>query len=1004
MKTILKFSALFLSIMLYAQEKTYTQKMDSLMMYVDKSQMTTPILYDRVFSFSNLNASVPSSISYDYFLQSWSDMYRASYQPNFISPEHLQEYARRSLQDNQVQIGVINLKYNYIDFGTDEDPNLVFEDGYFRNVPGKNPFKEAQISLVSPLVSEITSTRVNYVFTSSTIAQDPTLSPIESIELNLGDGVIRNLNLNSQLTVAQPQNFIVNYTSGGNKNISFKLKFADGTSKTFRKSIEVKLGDKLITTNTNNGLYSDKEDFTGSRGITQTTPFRGYNESVAKSGALEYRTYYNRISNPGFNGEKFSVKPKLRKPIIILDGYDPGDGRKLDALYKQMNYYINDIKNKSSERNLINELQNKGFDVTLVNFPNGADFIERNAMAVVELLKRENDKLKQNGSSEKIILIGPSMGGLISRYALAYMEKNNIPHNTRLWVSFDSPHHGANIPLSAQANLLFFGAIGGSEQAANKFKENFFSPAARQMLIEQLDGYPNPTYLSSSSGRNNNHPFRKQFLQNLTNNGVSGSNGFPIQTRNIAIANGATTGQKTNLEGQTLLEMAGFGPLRLKAVVLVDNALPAPNNTALNFEGRFTKTVKCRIPLIRKTFTCGINIIDKKVYTNNPNPRGSMDVVQGGTFGTFDIFQQEFEHPLREKGIKDVQWRQNRHNHAFIPTVSSLAFKNPNFDWNADINRNLLCNREIPFDAYFVAKTNEEHVFVSNELVDWLMKEIEGNYQAPNLDLSNITLSTTQKILCLDETAQISINTTDPCRLPSRFTWSTSPNLQIVGNNTDNAVQVKGVQNGLGYVYVNFASGQKISQKIWVGKPQLRIKPEEGSTNYVVQSIESLDTGATLEDQGLTPADVTWRRKDTGAIRTGYTYFANGRGYNWHLDLEVNAKNKCGSTTYATTITPPPPGMCEYTYTVSKVQNDDYTIARIMEPVCPKQSPEDNNLIQSQSTSSETYHITVVNSLGNTVIQKTGKDFSLSNLPTGSYFVKIIKDGQMLVGQTLIKK
>ncbi len=56
----------------------------------------------------------------------------------------------------------------------------------------------------------------------------------------------------------------------------------------------------------------------------------------------------------------------------------------------------------------------------------------------------------------------------------------------------------------------------------------------------------------------------------------------------------------------------------------------------------------------------------------------------------------------------------------------------------------------------------------------------------------------------------------------------------------------------------------------------------------MVQSIESLDTGTTLEDQGLTPADVTWRRKDTGAIRTGYTYFANGRGYNWHLDLEVN--------------------------------------------------------------------------------------------------------------------
>lgn len=39
---------------LNAQERTYTEKMDSLMQYVDKSKMTTPILYDRVFSFTNI--------------------------------------------------------------------------------------------------------------------------------------------------------------------------------------------------------------------------------------------------------------------------------------------------------------------------------------------------------------------------------------------------------------------------------------------------------------------------------------------------------------------------------------------------------------------------------------------------------------------------------------------------------------------------------------------------------------------------------------------------------------------------------------------------------------------------------------------------------------------------------------------------------------------------------------------------------------------------------------
>lgn len=593
--------------------------------------------------------------------------------------------------------------------------------------------------------------------------------------------------------------------------------------------------------------------------------------------------------------------------MIILDGYDPGDGRKIhpeskdwredkSSLYELMAFDPDNNPETVNNKNLVTELQNKGFDVTLVNFPNGADFIERNAMAVVELLKRENDKLKQNGSSEKIILIGPSMGGLISRYALAYMEKNNIPHNTRLWVSFDSPHHGANIPLSAQTNLFFFGTIGGSEQAANKFRENFFSPAARQMLIEQLDGYPNSTYLSSGSGRNNNHPFRKQFLQNLINNGVSGSNGFPTLTRNIAIANGATTGQKTNSEGQTLLEMAGFGPLKLKAVVLVDNALPAPNNTALNFEGRFTKTVKCRIPLTRMTFTCGINIIDTKVYANNPNPRGSMDVVQGGTFGTFDIFQQEFEQPLREGGLKDVQWRKNRHRHAFIPTVSSLAFKNPNFDWNTDINRNLLCNREIPFDAYFVAKTNEEHVFVSNELVDWLMKEIEGNHQAPNLDLSNIVLSPTKTILCINEIMNISTNTTDLCSMPSNFTWSITPNLKIIGNNMGTSIQVKALGDGLGYIHLNFTNGQKVSQKIWVGKPNVTINQNfTNLNNRLSLSLKSTIEGISVTEQGVIENDVIWYRPTQNITRNGgFNYSFSVPNMVIEYPIQITTSNKCG--------------------------------------------------------------------------------------------------------------
>jgi triacylglycerol esterase/lipase EstA (alpha/beta hydrolase family) len=88
-------------------------------------------------------------------------------------------------------------------------------------------------------------------------------------------------------------------------------------------------------------------------------------------------------------------------------------------------------------------MRQQGYDIVIVNFPEvleqtlstpfgpipvyrdgGADYIERNALALVKLINILNQRLQQNGSTEKISIVGPSMGGLISRYALAYMEKN----------------------------------------------------------------------------------------------------------------------------------------------------------------------------------------------------------------------------------------------------------------------------------------------------------------------------------------------------------------------------------------------------------------------------------------------------------------------------------------------------------------------------------------------------------------------------------------------------
>ncbi|GHT79431.1 hypothetical protein AGMMS50262_23110 [Bacteroidia bacterium] len=134
----------------------------------------------------------------------------------------------------------------------------------------------------------------------------------------------------------------------------------------------------------------------------------------------------------------------IKNPIIISDGFDPLNQRGIDSLYTMVN-----------QQNMIECLRSQGYDFIILDFGNGGDYIERNAYLLKGLIEYINNiKVTQN----KLVVIGTSMAGLVSRYALAYMEHQGINHDTRLYVSFDSPEKGANIPLGIQKWVKFFRA------------------------------------------------------------------------------------------------------------------------------------------------------------------------------------------------------------------------------------------------------------------------------------------------------------------------------------------------------------------------------------------------------------------------------------------------------------------------------------------------------------------------------------------------------------------
>ncbi len=171
------------------------------------------------------------------------------------------------------------------------------------------------------------------------------------------------------------------------------------------------------------------------------------------------------------------------------------------------------------------------------NINGGGDYIQRNAFVLISLLRRL--KNMQQGTKEMVV-IGPSMGGLISRYALAYMEKKLAEnpsnsahqkkwnHNTRLWVSFDSPHQGANIPIGVQKGLQYFADVLENEGAKEFIDIQLERPATKQMLINY---YTNNTHFPVGSVG-----FRDRFQTELDNLGM------PKNLRRVALLNGSIMG------------------------------------------------------------------------------------------------------------------------------------------------------------------------------------------------------------------------------------------------------------------------------------------------------------------------------------------------------------------------------------------------------------------------------------------------------------------------------
>jgi len=356
----------------------------------------------------------------------------------------------------------------------------------------------------------------------------------------------------------------------------------------------------------------------------------------------------------------------LTNPVILIEGFDLDNSMGWEELYELLN-----------REQLLETIRARGFDAVVLNFTDAVDYIQRNAFVAVELLRQVQAAV---GPRQTIAVAGASMGGLVGRYALAYMETLEIEHAVRTFISFDSPQTGADIPLGLQYWLWFF-ADESPDAAA--LLAALDSPAARQLLIYHYTDPPSATGASD--------PLRAELAVELAALGD-----YPQTPRLVAMANGSGSRLDQGFQaGDQIIRWE----YRSFLVDITGNVWAVPDAVSRRiFHGLIDVILLPEDEAI-------VTVSGTAPLDNAPGGwRGSMAQLDTTAAPYGDI---EALHP----------------NHCFIPSVSALAVVTDDLFYDIAGDPDLLAHT--PFDAVYFPLANEEHVEITPANAAWILAEIE---------------------------------------------------------------------------------------------------------------------------------------------------------------------------------------------------------------------------------------------------------------------------------------
>ena len=631
---------------------------------------------------------------------------------------------------NVVSLSAAAYRYAYIKANAKDDQLINFSNGKVsdntKNGVWQNPYASANALGFAPHDSIFNASSLTFKLNSNVWFSNMSYN---KIEVDAGDGT-------GYKQIALGGTIAASYPSSGKKEIKLRVTLTGGNQLVAHSNIIVNAPSAMMAFGAIPNFY----------------------HAGTKTGAA-----YNGIST---SADVYVVSRnggQIRKPFIVVEGFDP----------RSLSFMVDTDPNRSLKgkgvstiETFLGELYNPNnsagatiaaeYDLIYVDFVQSDEYIQANAHTLKEVINWVNQQKSYAGSTEPNVIMGQSMGGLITRYALKKMESQGIPHQTSVYVSHDAPHLGANIPLGILYTVYAFNSflenksnLGGIVNSyggsyIDLVKRIMHSNAARQMLVNYVDfgGHLNNTDHNlwqqelAAVGFPQGDPNKQFRMLSIVNGSYVSSPKEPyIVDANINAnsplldllggINGIFMGILVqDLWAGLLTVLPGKTQLMIKMQMLPGTAV---GTKISDFEVKYVKKFLWTVPITRTLFSYQKNMPNGLLFDTYPSSKYSIAQTAYSLSGS-----DNFKSPILLKYGYDVKVAQSI---PFVPASSALAVGSGLQPLTAAMftSQPNIANTPFGGNTFINNMVSTGHITFANPEAIWLLAQLKYAIDGPKL-------------------------------------------------------------------------------------------------------------------------------------------------------------------------------------------------------------------------------------------------------------------------------